>query len=168
MQFQIRTADVDDAGPISDIYNYYVENSTCTFDLEPELLGDRIAWLDAHREKHPAIVCCSEDRVVGWGALSPWHSRPAYQDTAEVSFYVHHEFQGQGIGRLLLAELVQRARLIGHHVLIGCVCTEQAASIKLQESFGLKKVAHFNEVGSKFSRRLDVSYYQLLLNSLDE
>jgi L-amino acid N-acyltransferase YncA len=165
MQFQVRTANTSDARSISDIYNHYVDCSTCTFDLEHELLSDRIAWLVAHGPEHPAIVCTENGEIIGWGSLSQWHPRPAYSRTAEVSFYVHHEWHRRGIGRLLLNELTQRARKIGHRTLIGGACTEQVASIKLQESFGFAKVAHFKEGGYKFGRWLDVSYFQLSLAS---
>lgn len=163
MPFKIRTANTNDAQSISEIYNHYVDCSTCTFDLEHELLSDRIAWLESRGPEHPAIVCSQHGEIIGWGSLSQWNLRPAYSRTAEVSFYVHHQWHRRGIGRLLLNELIERARTLGHHILIGGACTEQVASIKLQESFGFEKVAHFSEVGHKFGRWLDVAYFQLSL-----
>lgn len=165
MQFQLRTATEGDSRAIRDIYNHYVDYSTCTFDLERESLAQRIAWLNAHGCNHPVIVCTHESEVVGWGSLSQWNARPGYSRTAEVSFYVHHAWQRRGIGRLLLADLIDRARMIGHHVLIGGACTEQAASIQLQEAFGFVQVAYFSQVGFKFDRWLDVAYFQLSLGS---
>ena len=166
--FEIRTAEMSDAQAISDIYNYYVETSTCTFDLDPEPLAKRCEWLEAHKNQHPAVVSTHKDAVVGWGSLSPFHPRPAYSRTAEVSFYVHHDWHRRGIGRIMLADLIERARQWKHHVLIGGACTEQVASIKLQERFGFVEVARFNEVGFKFDRWLDVVYLQLNLNPPQE
>ena len=163
-QFQLRTATEDDAQAISDIYNYYVDCSTCTFDLQHESLPQRMAWLQAHGIRYPVIVCTCDTEVVGWGSLSQWNPRPGYAGTAEVSFYVHHAWQRRGIGRLLLTELIDRADKLGHHVLIGGACTEQIASIKLQEAFGFVQVAYFAEVGFKFERWLDVAYFQLTLD----
>jgi phosphinothricin acetyltransferase len=167
MDFQLRTATESDAQAISDIYNYYVDCSTCTFDLEHESLAQRLAWLRAHGDRHPVIVCVCESDMVGWGSLSPWNPRRGYSRTAEVSFYVHHKWHRRGIGRLLLTDLIARARGIGHHVLIGGACTEQVASIKLQESLGFVQVAHFAAVGFKFERWLDVDYFQLALELPD-
>jgi phosphinothricin acetyltransferase len=164
-RLMIRMATEDDAQAISDIYNHYVEVSTCTFDLERETLDKRIAWLHAHGSSHPVIVCDCNAEIVGWGSLSQWNARPAYSRTAEVSFYVHQSWHRQGIGRLLLTDLIARARALGHRVLIGGACTEQLASIKLQEAFGFTQVASFSNVGYKFDRWLDVAYFQLTLDS---
>ena len=173
MSFNIRDAFESDAQAISNIYNYYVDSSTCTFDLEPESLADRVQWLESHGERHPVIVCThtddrNDEHVIGWGSLSQWHERPAYGQTVEVSFYVHHDWIRRGVGRLILSELIHRGRGLGHHVLIGGACTEQHASIKLQEAFGFTQVAHFKAVGRKFDRWLDVSYLQLCLGRADE
>lgn len=164
MNVQLRTATVDDAQAISDIYNHYVVHSTCTFDLERETLADRIAWMTNRGPRHPVIVCTNGGFVVGWGSLSAYHKRPAYGSTAEISFYVHHEWLRRGLGRKLLADLIDRARQLQHHVLIGGVCTEHAASMRLQESFGFKQVALLSEIGRKFDRWLDVAYMQLTLD----
>lgn len=163
MAFELQTAVEEDSRAISEIYNHYVDTSTCTFDLQRESIKERIAWLREHGDEYPVLTCRADDRIVGWGALSSWNPRPGYARTAEVSFYVHHDWHRQGIGKLLLGELISRARKIGHHVLIGGACTEQLASIRLQESFGFTEVARFTEVGRKFDRWLDVCYLQLNL-----
>lgn len=167
MNFELRSAGHDDARSIRDIYNYYVEHSTCTFDLTRETLTDREEWLTSHGPQHPVIVCTHENTTVGWGALSKWNSRPAYSRTAEVSFYVHHEWHRKGIGRLILTDLIARSRSLGVHVLIGGACTEMTPSIALQESFGFVHVARLEEVGYKYGRWLDVVYLQLKLDRED-
>ena len=73
-----------------------------------------------------------------------------------------------GIGRALLLDLIERARTLAHHTMIGGACTEQAASLALQESLGFKRVACFREVGYKFNKWLDVAYMQLLLKAIAE
>lgn len=163
MTRQIRLADVNDAAAINEIYNYYVDESTCTFQTTHETLNDRQASFTNRSQRHPVTICQQDDLVLGWAALSPWKGREGYNHTAEVSFYVQHEQRKKGIGKQLLADLIDRAKAIGFHVLIGGVCTEHAASIRLQESFGFEKVAHFRETGFKFDRWLDVAYYQLTL-----
>ena len=62
-----------------------------------------------------------------------------------------------------MLNLIDRARVLGHHVLIGGACTEHPGSIALQESVGLQHVACFREVGYKFGRWLDVVYLQKVL-----
>ena len=130
----IRLATRDDAGAINDIQNHYVVRSTATFLTEPLTLEQRLAWLDGRSQAHPVIVAQSAGAVVGWGSLEVFRPRPAYRHTAEFSLYVHHEWHRRGIGRTLLADLVARARAIGHHALVGGCCSESTAVIALLEA----------------------------------
>lgn len=165
MDHQIRLAEEADAAAISEIYNHYVLHSTCTFHLDPESLDDRLAWFRAHDDRHPVTVFDVDGKVVAWASLTQWHPRPAYSGTAEISVYIDHRWHRRGIGRLLVNDLIERAKAMGFHVLIGGVCTEQAASIQLHRSLGFVEVARFTEVGRKFDRWLDVAYFQLMLDS---
>jgi phosphinothricin acetyltransferase len=101
--------------------------------------------------------------VAGWGSLSRWNVREAYARTVEASVYVRHDCHRRGVGRGLILDLIERARALGHHVVIGGACTERAASIALQESVGFVMVGAFRQVGFKFGRWLDVAYFQLTL-----
>jgi L-amino acid N-acyltransferase YncA len=159
----IRLATFEDLGAIREIYSYYVARSTCTFQLEPETGEERLEWFRKRSALHPATVAELDGEVVGWAALSPWKSRAAYARSVEFSVYVRHDLHRGGIGRALMVDLIERARAAGHHTVIGGACTEQAASIALQEALGFERVACFREVGFKFGRWLDVAYLQLFL-----
>jgi phosphinothricin acetyltransferase len=160
----IRLATSADLPTINEIYNYYIPRSTCTYQLEPETLESRAAWFAAHPpDKYPVTVAELDGRVVGWGSLSKFRDRAAYQPTVEASVYIHHEHHRRGIGRELLVDLIGRARAIGYHSILGGASGDQTASLALQESLGFTKVAHFKEIGYKFGRRLDVVFMQLML-----
>ena len=163
MEVVIRTATLTDLGAIRDIYNHYVAWSTCTFQVEPETEAGRLAWFQGRSEAHPVIVAEAVGEVVGWASLSPWNSRCAYARSVEASVYIRHDLHRRGIGRALMLDLIEHARAAGLHTIIGGACTEQAASLALQESLGFERVACFKEVGYKFGRWLDVAYMQLLL-----
>ena len=81
----------------------------------------------------------------------------------EDSVYLHHEWQGKGIGSLVLAELLRLAEDIGHHTVLGGIDAEQAGSIALHAKFGFVKVSHLKEVGFKQGRWLDVLWMQKML-----
>lgn len=160
----IRLATEDDLVAINDIYNYYVPRSTCTYQLELEPLEGRRAWFQQHHpESHPVIVAESDGQVVGWGSLSRFHQRAGYARTAEASVYIRHDQHRRGIGRLLLTDLIQRARQAGFHTIIGGASSDQTASIALQESLGFRRVGQLLQVGHKFDKWLDVVYLQLML-----
>jgi len=159
----IRPAVVSDLPAINDIYNFYVLNSTATYQEEPETLESRQAWFDRHGPVHPVTVAHVGDAVVGWASLSPYHPRSAYRRTVESSVYVDSSMHRRGMGQALMRDLISRARAAGHHTIIAGIDAEQAPSVALHESLGFARVAHLREVGFKFARWLDVIYMQLML-----
>jgi len=160
----IRLATSADLPAINDIYNYYVLRSTCTYQLEPETLADREAWFLTHLpDKYPVTVAELDGQIAGWGSLSKFRDRAAYAPTVEASVYIRHDLHRRGLGRAHLADLIERARQIGYHSIIGGASGEQTASIALQESLGFIRVAHFQQIGYKFGQWLDVVFMQLML-----
>lgn len=161
----IRLATLADLPTVLAIYNHYVATSTCTFRVESETEDELLASFRARGSAHPLTVAMADGAVIGWGALSPWNSRCGYARTVEASVYVRHDQHRRGVGRAILADLIERARVAGHHTIIGATCTEQAASVALQATLGFERVGCLREVGFKFGRWLDVAYMQLTLDS---
>jgi L-amino acid N-acyltransferase YncA len=162
----IRPATIDDLRAINDIYNHYVLCSTCTYQTEPETMDARRQWFDSHGPKHPIIVTGAADgsgNVIGWGSLSPFHKRAAYGQTVENSVYVHPDHHRKGIGKTLLARLIELARDAGHHSIIALNDAEQAPSVALHAAVGFEQVGFLKEVGHKFGRWLHVIYMQRML-----
>ncbi len=153
-----------DADALRAIYNVEVLESTVTFDLRPRSLAEQVAWIDEHSGGHPAIVAVdAHDDVAGFASLSAYRPRPAYSTTVEDSIYVHRDARGQGIGKLLLADLVVLARESGFHCVIGRIVGDHDASISLHTACGFEQVGREREVGRKFNRWLDVVLMQNML-----
>lgn len=159
----VRVATADDAESIRAIYNLEVTESTVTFDLTPRSLAEQHDWLGEHSGAHPAVVAVDGEVVVGFGSLSPYRPRPAYATTVEDSVYVRRDRQGQGIGRTILAELVDLATSHGFHAVMGRIVDGHEASIALHRACGFEMVGIEREVGRKFGRWLDVAVMQKLL-----
>ena len=159
----IRLATAADLPAINAIYNHYVLTSTCTYQEEPETAEAGATWFAAHGPLHPITVATLDSTVVGWGSLSPFHRRAAYRHTVENSIYVSPDHLRRGIGRMLLADLIDRARAAGHHSILALIDAEQQPSIALHAATGFTQVAFLREVGYKFGRWLHVSYMQRLL-----
>jgi L-amino acid N-acyltransferase YncA len=162
--YRTRLAERRDAEALREIYNVEVLESTVTFDLVPRSLAEQVAWIDEHSGGHPAIVAVSDDdRVVGFASLSPYRPRPAYAPTVEDSVYVHRDRRGDGVGRLLLGDLVELARSHGFHSAIGRIVGGHEASIALHRASGFEEVGRERQVGRKFGRWLDVVLMQRML-----
>ena len=165
MPLTTRLAQGRDAESIREIYNREVSGSTVTFDLVPRTLEEQIEWLDEHSGGHPAIVAVDQaGTVVGFGALSPWRPRPAYSPTVEDSVYVHQDWRGQGVGRLLLLELIRLAEAHGFHSVFARIVGGHEASIALHSGCGFETTGVEREVGRKFGKWLDVVLMQRMLS----
>ena len=162
--FTVRLAERRDAEAIRAIYNVEVIESTVTFDLVPRTLDEQVEWIDAHSGAHPAVVAIDEaGEVVGFGSLSPFKDRAAYSTTVEDSVYVRRDRRGNGLGRLLLDELVAIATTHGFHSVIGRIVGGHEASIALHRACGFEQAGVEREVGRKFGHWLDVVLMQKLL-----
>jgi phosphinothricin acetyltransferase len=162
-RIEIRLVERRDAEEIRDLYNHYVTESTALFDLVPRTLDDQVRWIDEHSGGHPAVVALLGGRLVGFGSLTSFRSRPAYATTVEDSVYVAPGHEGRGVGRLLLEALVGRARDHGFHTVIARIAGSNEASIGLHEACGFTLVGVEREVGRKFGRWIDVVEMQRML-----
>lgn len=160
----VRQATEADVPAIRDIYNYEVLHGVATFDIETKSLEDRLQWF-RETNQHPQIVIVAEDEggVVGWGCLHKYHTRAAYRFTTEDSVYIHHEHRGRGVGKAILARLVEIARERGFHTVLAGVSEGNEVSIRLHRAFGFEVWGVQRQVGYKFERWLDVTWLQLML-----
>jgi L-amino acid N-acyltransferase YncA len=160
----IRPAVVADSTPILEIYNLEVRTSLVTFDLVPRTEAEQRTWITDRSGAHAVLVAVDDDgTVAGFGALSPYRERPGYSTTVEDSIYVHRDHRGRGVGRLLLAELVDTATAHGFHALMAKIVAGHEASITLHAAAGFEVVGHEREVGRKFGKWLDVVLMERLL-----
>jgi len=162
---QIRPAAHADLPGILEIYNDAVLTTTATYDYEPRTLEHRTQWFEERqRDNYPVFVAVGDaGRVVGWSALNPFHARIGYRFTSENSVYVAADMRGRGIGKLLLAPLIEGAKARGLHAIIAAIDAENEVSIRLHAAFGFEKVGHFKQTGFKFNRWLDLVYMEKLV-----
>ncbi len=164
---RLRLATLGDAEQIRQIYNHEVTNTVATFDLVPRSLADQQQWIGDRNGAFAAIVAVdpADDQgdVVGFGSLSPYKERAAYRTSVEDSVYVRRDRGGQGIGKLIVAELLRVAAVSGFHAVFARITASSDASIALHRACGFEMVGVEREVGRKFSKWLDVAIMQTLL-----
>lgn len=163
--FSVRRATREDVPAILEIYNEAVLNTTASADYEPRSPESRYEWFEEHaRGGYPIFVATDEaGEVVGWSSLSRYKERYGYRFSTENSIYIHANRRGQGVGKLLMPPLIERAREMGLHAILAGISADNEASLRLHAQFGFEKVAHFKETIYKFGQWLDVVYMEKLL-----
>ncbi|MBP2460398.1 MULTISPECIES: GNAT family N-acetyltransferase [unclassified Rhizobium] len=158
----IRDATEADLPAILEIYNDAVANTTAIWNETLVDLANRRDWFAARQARGFPVLVADEDGVVkGYASYGDWRAFEGFRHTVEHSVYVHREARGEGIGRLLMRELITRAASNGIHVMIACVEAGNAASIRLHERLGFRLTGTFSEVGIKFGRWLDLVCMEL-------
>jgi phosphinothricin acetyltransferase len=164
MQVSIRAYKNEDTQAILDIVNHSILHSTALYDYTIRTYEQqRIILEEKINKKFPVIVAEIAGQVIGFGMYSEFRFREAYQFTVEHSVYLDEKFQGKGIGKLLLARLIELAKTQKMHTMIGVIDSENQDSIAFHKKFGFKTVGVLNESGYKFDRWLNSVLVQLIL-----
>lgn len=150
----VTPADIDD---ITDIYAHAVKHGTASFEIEAPSRSE----MDARRKTlesggFPYLVADIGGRIAGYAYAGPYRPRIAYRYTLEDSVYIHPDAHRQGIGRMLLTELLARAETRGFRQMIAVIGdSAQISSIELHRSIGFAAVGTFTNIGFKHGRWLD-------------
>jgi L-amino acid N-acyltransferase len=161
---EIRNYKTEDIDSILEIINYNIIHSASLYDYQPRSLENQIAIFDEKIKKgFPVIVATENDIVLGFGYYSEFRFREAYKFTVEHSVYVHENFHGKGIGKLLMKRLIELAKKQGLHTMIGVIDSENTNSITFHEKFGFEKAGFIKDSGFKFNRWLHSVFMQKML-----
>jgi L-amino acid N-acyltransferase len=160
----IEDANEGDIPQITAIYNEIIATSTAVFSEEPVSQVSRRLWLVSHRTaEQPVIVARVEGEVAGFAAYGDFRAWPGYRSTVEHSVHVAPDRRRLGIGRALVEELIDRARIAGVHVVVAGIDAENQASLRLHEGLGFEQVGRMPEIARKFDRWVDLVLLQLTL-----
>jgi L-amino acid N-acyltransferase len=165
----IRYASHDDCAAIAEIYNHAVLHTAAIWNDQTVDTDNRIAWFDARQiAGYPVLVSEENGTVTGYASFGDWRAFDGFRHTVEHSVYVHPDHQGKGLGCALLTQLINEAKLIGKHVMIAGIESQNQASLKLHAALGFITTAQMPQVGTKFGRWLDLTFMQLQLDERQE
>jgi L-amino acid N-acyltransferase len=164
MEIKIRDYKIQDCKAIIEIINDAILNSTALYDYNIRTLNTQEAIFEEKLQKgFPVIVAEMNNEVVGFGYYSEFRFREAYKFTVEHSVYANKNAIGKGIGKLLLNELIERAKKQNLHTMIGVIDSENTNSIDFHKKFGFEEVGFIKESGYKFDRWLHSVLVQKML-----
>ncbi len=164
----IRPSTPEDLPAITAIYADAVLQGTGTFELEPPDLAEMARRRDDVLAKSlPWLVAQTRDaagRVLGYAYANHFRPRPAYRFCLEDSIYLHADARGQGVGRLLLTELVGRCEAAGARQMLAVIGdAANTGSIAVHAAQGFEHTGVLKASGWKFGRWLDVVLMQRAL-----
>jgi L-amino acid N-acyltransferase YncA len=158
MTAAIRPAKISDIPAITRIYAPAVEHGTASFELDAPDEAEMARRMGELVSKgFPYIVAEIDGMLAGYAYAGPYRSRPAYRHTIENSVYIAPDIHRRGIGRALLAALIETCEARGFRQMIAVIgdSTKQPASIRLHEALGFRHVGILDNVGFKHGRWLD-------------
>jgi phosphinothricin acetyltransferase len=162
-RLNIRPAALADAAVICTIYNQGIEDRLATLETELRTPAERGEWLGARDPRHPAFVAEAAGAVVGWASLNVFNARPAYQYVADLSVYIERGWRGRGVGRRLLAHLIEVAPALGYHKLVLAAFPFNPAGMALYERLGFRAVGIYREQGQLDGGWVDVIVMERIL-----
>lgn len=175
MDYRVRPATEADAAAICLIYNQGIEDRLATLETEPRTADERRQWLRARSQRHPVIVAERAEPEsfsnrpptprpdpagpapiapaptapgpIAWASLNVFNARECYRHVADISVYVERTWRGRGVGRVLLARLVELGREHGFHKLVLSAFPFNQAGVALYEKLGFRTVGIYQEQG---------------------
>ena len=167
LPYAIRESAANDIDAIQAIYAHHVETGIGSFEEVPpsaaELATRRLAVID---KGFPYLVAEAEGALLGYAYAAPFRPRSAYRFTVEDSIYVAPVRQRLGVGRGLLAALIERCTALGQRQMLAVIGgSENLSSIGLHAAMGFTEVGRLPAVGLKFGRWADIVIMQRSLGS---
>ncbi|MCQ6562924.1 GNAT family N-acetyltransferase [Paenibacillus mendelii] len=148
---------------VRNTYNYYVEHTTVSFDMEPVSAEQMHQLIQPMDELYRSLIILSDGHYAGYVLYTQHKKKAAYKVTAEVTVYLEPAFGRQGIGSYAVPFVEQLARENHIHSFIATICSENEGSLRLFEKLGYEQCACYKEVAYKFDRWLDLKSYQKIL-----
>ena len=161
----IRPATEADLPAINAIYNREIREGVATWDLEEWSAEARLAWFRAHSALDlPVLVADLPGApVAAFGYLSQYQARLGFRFTREDTLYVRPEHQRRGIGRALLAALLDEAGRLEVHAVVARIDATNEASIALHCALGFDVTGEERETGHKFGTWRSLVQMQIVL-----
>jgi len=154
----IRPAIKADLASINDIYNHYVQHTHITFDIEPWSAKKRLAWFAQFSgTRYQLWVATVDGKVQAFAYTGQFRAKAAYDSSAEVTVYGHHQLQSKGVGTALYDKLLTNLAEAGLHRLYAVIALPNDVSVGLHKKLGFEQVGLLNEVGSKFGKKISVA-----------
>ncbi len=159
MEFIIEKLEEKHQKEVTDILNYYIENTTTAYRSEPVSKEFANNFIESSNIYCSFIIKTIENKIIGFCTLEPFKSTPTFSEVAEAMYFIHHEYTGHGAGTLALNKIEDEAKKIGIKKLVADISTENSGSIKFHLKNGFVEYGRLCNAGYKFGRTFGIAYF---------
>jgi len=152
----------EDRKEIIDIYNYYIENSFSAYSdtIVPYSFFDRFL---ERTQNYPAFSIMVNDKIAGFCFLRAYNPFPTFNECAEITYFIHKDYTGKGIGRMALDKLEEEARLKGITTILASIASENYESLVFHQKNGFVECGRFKRIIKKMNKRFDIIWMQKMI-----
>ena len=166
----VRSARLEDAGRILEIYEYYVLHTAITFEYDVPTPEEFRSRMQRTMMRYPYLVAEKDGVIMGYAYAGAFVGRAAYDWSVETTIYLARNAQKRGIGRMLYQALENELRRMGIHNLYACIAYPQTEdeyltknSAQFHAHLGYSTVGTFHSCGYKFDRWYDMVWMEKLI-----
>jgi len=170
----IRTASVDDAKELLEIYSPYVEKTAITFEYDVPDLQEFTDRISKTLQKYPYIVAEQEGEILGYAYAGAFKGRAAYDWAVEMTIYLKENRRKTGLGKRLyqvMEQICKAQNIISLYACIGCPEIEDQHltmnSVQFHSHMGYRIVGEFHKCGYKFGQWYNMVWMEKIIGSHD-
>ncbi len=153
----IRAVQLNDCKKLAEIYNYYVVNTSISYEDEAVSASEFSARVQKITKKYPYIVAENDGVVIGYAYASSFRERVAYNYDVELSVYIDKNATSKGTGSLLLSKLIDILKEMNFLKLYSLIDYPNEKSMAIHEKFEFKQTGFLENSGYKFDKWLNVA-----------
>ncbi len=166
----IRSARIDDATRLTEIYKYYVDETAISFEYEAPTVEEFAGRMKNIMAKYPYLVAEYEGKIIGYSYANTFKDRTAYDRSVELTIYLDKDYKGIGAGRILYEALEAELKKRGILNLYACICDPEVEdeyvdknSTHFHEHLGFVTCGTFHKCGYKFDRWYDMIWMEKMI-----
>ncbi len=147
---------------VMDIFNYYIAHSFAAYpeNLLPEPFFERILEMT---KGYPAYVIKTGRKCAGFCFLRAYNPHSTFRTTAEITYFIHPDHTGMGLGKLALERLEGEARLMGIRSILASISSLNDQSLAFHRKNGFTECGRLKGIGMKKQTTFDVVWMQKVI-----
>lgn len=171
----IRTARIEDASSLLEIYAPYVEKTAISFEYDVPSVEEFQSRIKNILQKYPYLVAEKDGELLGYAYTHAFVGRAAYEHSAETTIYLKENERGSGLGKRLYTALENISRTQNIYNLNACIGYPEVEdehltmnSIQFHRHMGYRFVGRFHKCGYKFGKWYDMAWMEKILEDHPE